>query len=61
MPNASTRVTPGQLAAKVGVTVRTVERWAARGDLPPAFVTPGGRRRWDADAVDEWIASRTAA
>jgi excisionase family DNA binding protein len=43
-------LTSGEVAALLGVTDRTVANWANAGRIPH-FTTPGGHRRFRADAV----------
>lgn len=38
-------LTPGEVAALLGVSPKTVARWASSGALPH-FRTPGGHRRY---------------
>ena len=42
------------LAARLGVSRRTVDGLDAAGDLPPALRI-GRQRRWDRGAVEAWI------
>ncbi|MDU0301111.1 MerR family transcriptional regulator [Streptomyces sp. PAL114] len=42
----------GELAARAGVTVKTVRFYSDRGLLPEAARTAGGHRRYDSDALD---------
>lgn len=39
-------LTSGEVAERLGVTSRAVDRWVQRGILAPAVITPGGRYRW---------------
>lgn len=54
-------LTTQDVAAMFQVDPRTVSRWARRGLLPPAMVTPGGVRRWSSQAVAQALAAATAA
>jgi excisionase family DNA binding protein len=45
-----------EASRRLGVTDRTLLRWAEEGC--PSIRTAGGRRRWDLDAVRAWIADR---
>jgi excisionase family DNA binding protein len=47
-----------ELAAALGVSSRTVDRWIHDGTGPPATVLPGGRRRWRWGDVQEWLRRR---
>jgi DNA-binding transcriptional MerR regulator len=42
----------GELAKAVGLSRRTLSRWAAEGRLSPAVVSPGQRARYWWDLVD---------
>jgi excisionase family DNA binding protein len=55
MPRAKTPVwvTFKRLAEVMGVSERTVRRWAHQGRLPGLRKTPGGRWRFDLNRVDE--------
>ncbi len=43
-------LTPGQVARMLGVSPKTVNRWASDGRIPCA-VTLGGHRRFRADVI----------
>jgi 8-oxo-dGTP diphosphatase len=38
-----------EAAQRLGVGLSTLQRWAARGIVTPAWRTPGGQARWDLD------------
>jgi len=40
-------LTTKQAAEKIGVGVSTLQSWAAKGLVTPAWRTPGGQARWD--------------
>jgi 8-oxo-dGTP pyrophosphatase MutT (NUDIX family) len=42
-------VTSAKAAEAVGVGLSTLQAWAARGIVTPAWRTPGGQARWDVD------------
>jgi excisionase family DNA binding protein len=44
-------LTPGEVARALGVSPRTIDRWADLGRIP-CIVTLGGHRRFTADAVE---------
>lgn len=52
----ATYLTPGQAARMLGVSPKTVNRWANDGRIPCA-VTLGGHRRFRADVVRAVAAS----
>ena len=45
-----TYLTPGQVAQMLGVSPKTVYRWATAGRIP-CVVTLGGHRRFRADVI----------
>jgi excisionase family DNA binding protein len=47
-----------ELAAALGVSTRTVDRWIREGTGPPATLLPGGRRRWRWGDVQAWLRER---
>src|SRR3954453_9895573 len=47
-------LSPGQAAARVGATTRSVQRWIASGRLPARRI--GGRWRVASDAIDAFVA-----
>lgn len=48
----SRRLVPTGVAAKeLGISVRTLQDWAARGLVTPDLVTVGGHARWDVDRL----------
>jgi excisionase family DNA binding protein len=51
-------LTKRELAEALHVSVRTVERWRARGTGPPAVRLPGGQLRWRWADVQAWLAAR---
>jgi excisionase family DNA binding protein len=48
-------ITSGELAKRLGVTVRAIGKWAASGQITPAVTTPGGRYRWRWADVDRQL------
>jgi len=48
----------GQASQVLGITPATLRRWADRGDVP-AFVTPGGHRRFSRVAIDRLVPPAT--
>ena len=44
-------LTTAQVARQLGISPRTLARYAERGILVPAVVLPSGHRRWDMDDV----------
>jgi len=42
-------VTSRKAAQRIGVGLSTLQGWAARGIVTPAWRTPGGQARWDVD------------
>jgi DNA-binding transcriptional MerR regulator len=44
-------VTSADAAKALGVSQTTLNRWARRGLIKPAYTTPGGQRRWDVDKL----------
>ena len=40
-------LTTSELAKRLGVAARTLQRWRQDGVITPAFVTVGGQARWD--------------
>ena len=44
-------VSTGEAARRLGVNLRTLQRWASEGLLKPDWVTPGGHMRWDVDRL----------
>jgi excisionase family DNA binding protein len=59
LTNSSEFLTPPEVAALLGVRVRTLAIWRCTGrhDLP--FVRVGASIRYRRDAVDAWLASRS--
>lgn len=46
---ATELVTTAEAASQIGVDRATLVRWARKGYVEPAYVTPGGQYRWDMD------------
>jgi predicted DNA-binding transcriptional regulator AlpA len=47
-----------ELAAALGVSTRTVDRWIHEQTGPPATLLPSGRRRWRWGEVETWLRQR---
>jgi predicted DNA-binding transcriptional regulator AlpA len=47
-----------ELAAALGVSTRTVDRWIQEQTGPPATLLPSGRRRWRWGDVEAWLRQR---
>ena len=56
---AAPLLTPGDLAAELGLPVRTLEMWRYRG-TGPRFVKIGRHVRYRRPDVDRWLNSRTS-
>lgn len=44
-------LTSRELADELGLSTRTISRYAREGSLVPTIVTPGGQYRWDLEDV----------
>lgn len=53
-------ISTGKLAAILGVSPRTVQRYLAEGRIEPYVVTPGGHCRWQPEHVREQLARHAA-
>ncbi len=51
VPGMAEYVSTTQAAKAVGVSVRSLQRWVADGQLEPDFLTPGGHARWDVERL----------
>jgi DNA-binding transcriptional MerR regulator len=47
----ATLVTTKQAADELGVSARSLSRWAKDGTLEPDLTTPGGHYRWDVERL----------
>ncbi len=56
--DANTLLSRKELAAALGVSPRTVDRWIREQTGPPAVVLPSGRRRWRWGTVQAWLQQR---
>jgi 8-oxo-dGTP pyrophosphatase MutT (NUDIX family) len=54
-------VTSREAAKAVGVGLSTLQAWAARGIVTPAWRTPGGQARWDVDDLRRQLKMPAAA
>ncbi|MGE3289014.1 MAG: MerR family DNA-binding transcriptional regulator [Pseudonocardia sp.] len=50
-------LTTAQVARRLGVSSRTLVRYAERGYVTPAMVLPSGHRRWRLEDVTEQLRS----
>lgn len=50
------RLTVSELAAKYKVSRMTIYRWIGQG-MPYTEVGPANRKRFDAEAVEQWFSS----
>jgi DNA-binding transcriptional MerR regulator len=48
-------LTTGQLARELGLSARSLARWAQEGQLKPTLVTPGGQYRWEVEDVRQQL------
>jgi excisionase family DNA binding protein len=48
-------LTTGELARELGLSARSLARWAQEGQLKPTLVTPGGQYRWELEDVREQL------
>ncbi|WP_175455096.1 MULTISPECIES: MerR family transcriptional regulator [Actinopolyspora] len=48
-------VTTGELAKALGLSRRSIARYAEAGQITPEFTTPGGHHRWDVDKVRQQL------
>jgi DNA-binding transcriptional MerR regulator len=48
-------LTTAQVAKLIGISPRTLVRYAERGYVTPAFVLPSGHRRWKIDELRRQI------
>ena len=48
-------LTTGELARELGLSARSLARWAQEGQLTPTLVTPGGQYRWELEDVREQL------
>lgn len=44
-------VSTSQAAKELGVSARSLARWALDGELEPHLTTPGGHYRWDVERL----------
>jgi len=59
-PDLSRWLTAEDVAAYLGVSIRTVRSWTAAGIIPHVRL-PGRLVRFDRNAVDAWVASHAVA
>lgn len=52
MPESDTLISPLQASLLLGLSTRTITRWADDGKLPVAEYTAGGQRRFRAADVE---------
>ena len=48
-------LTTSELAKALGLSLRSVQRYVAAGQITPELTTPGGHHRWDAEKVREQL------
>ncbi len=60
MSEGTVLLTKKQVAERLSVTTRTVDKLVASQDGPPSLKI-GSCRRFPADALDRWIAEKVAA
>ncbi|MHA6622700.1 MerR family DNA-binding transcriptional regulator [Pseudonocardia sp. DLS-67] len=51
--SAERLLTTGEVARELGLSARSIARWAQEGKLTPALYTPGGHPRWRLGDVEE--------
>ncbi len=45
----------GEAAKALGVSRKSLARWAQQGRVTPAWITPGGQYRWDLDDLKRQV------
>lgn len=48
-------LTTSQVSGELGIPVSTLQYWAARGKIRPAWRTPGGMARWDLEDLERQL------
>jgi excisionase family DNA binding protein len=48
-------LTTRQVADELGIPVSTLQYWAAKGRITPAWRTPGGMARWDLEDLQRQL------
>ena len=48
-------VPTSEAARRLGLSARSLSRWAQDGHVEPDLVTPGGHMRWDVERLREQI------
>ncbi len=48
-------LTTRQVADELGIPVSTLQYWAAKGKISPAWRTPGGMARWDLEDLERQL------
>lgn len=51
------RLNEREAAAELGISFRTLQQWRVRG-IGPAFLKLGRSVRYDADALEDWLAKQ---
>ena len=44
--DAEPLIPTGEVARRLGVTTRAIDKWVSKGMITPAVITPGGRYRF---------------
>ena len=48
-------LTTSELAAELGLSIRTIHRYTAAKDITPTLITPGNHYRWDPAEVRQHL------
>ena len=48
-------MTANEIAARLGITTRTLRRMRARGEFPAGYQLGYNMIRWEASAVEKWM------
>ena len=48
-------VSTGEAARELGISARSLARWAHDGQITPEMTTPGGHHRWNMDSLREQL------
>jgi hypothetical protein len=59
MTPATELLSPAETAARLGVTVNTLETWRCRKRYRLAYIKVGGRVRYSQAAIEAFLKSRT--
>ncbi len=61
MPATDAWLSPAEVAARLGISLATLNRWVTAGQAPPSYKLGAKSRRFSEAELEAWLAEQQAA